>query len=416
LSVSLLLILALAGVPLFAVIALAGFLGYWQAELDLSLVVMEFVGIAEHVQLTAVPLFAFCAVLIMRSRLPERLQSMQQSVAGFVALGGSLASLLIFILAGALTGVSSLLLTAIAATAWHMHGRKENLTRSDIELLSAGLSSGALIAPSAGLLLFAVAASQLAPVYGITALTLYLAGLLPAILIFAVLGVSALRNRQTVSPEGNKGGPFTIGWEIPLPFVVVGGIYSGFLDMLQAGLIASIWLFVSLVLIRREVSLAKLPDIISDAVVWSSATILLLGLSLVAAGILSDGGIPLMLQSMLGSLPGGREIFWLSAIGVMLIAGMFLDTPTATALIGPLLIPMGLAFGINPAQLAIVGLIGLQVGHLASPLGSLQATTEKRQGATVSLLPRPRLLFFSGLILILIALVFWPAATLWMTP
>lgn len=407
--------LALLGVPLFAVLAVGAYLGYWQAELDPSLVMMEILRISEHGQLAALPLFAFCSILIIRSGLPQRLWRVQQSIAGLMALGGAVTSLLLFVLAGALTGLSALLLTAIGAAAASRAGKEGQMPTG---LMNAGLSTGLLIAPSSALLLLAAAAGQLAPVFGIAPETVYFAALLPALLIFALAGglailtASEFKACQSGQSEAGAGKRAGIAWELPLPFVLVGGIYTGSLDVTEAGLLATVWLAAVLVLVRREVRASDLPAMAGDAVVWSAAIILLLAISLVASGAMTDAGVPQQWLSMLHAVPGRLLLFWMMVVLVAAWLGMLVEVPAAVAVAGPLLIPLGVAFGVHPVQLCVVVLMAVQIGHLLSPLGSLDLPAT--EGLSVrSVLSRADGTFIALFAMLLAVVLSWPGLTLW---
>ncbi len=414
--VALVIVLALIGVPLFAVLALATLLGFWRAELDPGLMVMEFLGFADHIKLAAVPLFAFCSVLILRSRLPERIHQLQQSAAGMSLVVGGVSSVIVFMLAGALTGVSILLLSVIAASELGHRARTDQEMQPDSRLRNAGLSSGSLIAPSAAILLLAVAGNQLAPGSGMAPLNLYLAGVVPALMVAVLLGGLAMLDGGAgegwkQSPQTRSRAIYGIGWEFPLPLVVIGGIYSGWLDLLEAGLLATVWLFVVLVLIRGEVGLSKLPDIIADSVIWSASIILLLGLSLVAAGAMSDAGIPQQFESMMATLPATKVLFWLTVIAAVMMIGMLLEIPAGCAVCGPLLVSTGLALGINPVQLAIVILLALHVGRVASSTLCLRSASGKNRGLEGA--SSGSGVFLAAFLLLPFIIAFWPQLTLW---
>ena len=416
-SVLVLVALALLGVPLFVVIAAAALFIYWSAELNPSLAVMEFVRFAEYPEIAAVPMLAFCGVLILRSRLVERFQELQRSIAGSIAVAGAVTSLLMFVLAGTLTGVSVLVVTAITAVVVRRHGEVSDGNRADLRLIMTGLSVGALIAPSATLLLFAVAASQLAPGYAISPLKLYLAALLPAMLMLVVLGSMSIRpywsfdRSATAAPHG-QAVPAGVGLELPLPFVMIGAIYSGWLDILEAGLLATIWLTIALVFIRGEVPPSKLPGIIADSIVWSAAVVLIFALSIVAAAAMSDTGMPQNLQSVLPPASAGVMYFWLALIISLLLIGMLLETTAAIALTGPLLVPLALAVGIHPAHLGVVAVMALLGGQMVtSDTGEQGVSTNTRGGR--SALPRVAIAYPYIYFLMLAIVTIWPGLALW---
>ena len=76
-----LVLLALLGAPLFAVIAAGAILGFFNSGVDLSVVAIEFFGLAEMPILVAIPLFTLAGFLLSESNAPRRVVRLSQ--AGF---------------------------------------------------------------------------------------------------------------------------------------------------------------------------------------------------------------------------------------------------------------------------------------------------------------------------------------------
>src|SRR5690606_36821930 len=77
-------------------------------------------------------------------------------------------------------------------------------------------------------------------------------------------------------------------WEIPLPIVVLGGIYSGFFAVSEAAALTAFYVLIVSVVIRREISLAKLPVVMRDSTKLVGAILLILAVSMASTNYMID--------------------------------------------------------------------------------------------------------------------------------
>src|SRR5690606_5313893 len=230
----LLLLLAVLGAPLFTVIAASAMLGYQQEGIDLMAIAIEILGIAEMPFLSAIPLFTFAGYLLSESNAPRRLVRLTNAVLGWMPGGLALVALAACAFFTAFTGASGVTIIALGAIlypALQHDGYPDNF---NLGLVTSGGSLGLLFAPSLPLILYGVIAEV--PIDG-----LFRAGILPGLLMLVMLaGWCFWVNRHNRKPPGSfswreVGGALRESlWELPLPFVVLGGIYSGFFAVSEA--------------------------------------------------------------------------------------------------------------------------------------------------------------------------------------
>lgn len=416
----LILVLALAvlGVPLFAALGLAALGTYWQSGLDPSLAIMGVIRSIEAPALAALPLFAFSAILLARSKVPARLTELGRS-----ALGQRPASLAVFALmlcalmtalSGA-AGITALVLGGLLLPALVQAGYSE---RVSFGMLGAGSGIGVLIAPSVPLILYAVIGQQVAPQAGIHPHDLFLAAALPGLLILALMASYMMvqaRDNQPLDPAPLK--PFINSlrenlWELPLPLVVLGGIYSGGLQLVEAAAISAAWLLFSLVMIRREIPFSRLPALISESMVLVAAVLLVLSLSMVSAAVLTDAGLVERLIEWIEPYIGSSLGLLLLINLVLLVAGLLLDGVALLLVLAPLIVPVALAFGVDPLHLGIVYLVNLQLGCHASPSGSNSLLAGQHPGYNISDTRRAALPFLGLLLIGLLVIIWWPGLSL----
>jgi tripartite ATP-independent transporter DctM subunit len=223
-----LLLLVLLGAPLFAVIAAAAFWNFYHADIDLQAFAIEFYGIAEMPILLAIPLFTFAGYLLSESNAPKRLVRLTSALLGWMPAGLAVVSLIACAFFTAFTGASGVTIIALGAILFPAMKQAGYPEKFNLGLVTSAGSLGLLFAPSLPLILYGVVAEV--PIE-----SLFLAGLLPGFLMLLILsGYSIWKNRAIRTPLGSfswsevRESVRESIWEIPLPIVVLGGIYSGF--------------------------------------------------------------------------------------------------------------------------------------------------------------------------------------------
>ena len=339
--VTLLLILfALLGAPLFAVIAAGALWGFYSADIDLSVVLIEFYRIAEMPILIAIPLFTFACYLLSESKAPHRLVETTRALLGWMPGGLALVSLVACALFTAFTGASGVTIVALGALLYPALKESGYSDNFSLGLVTTSGSLGLLFAPALPLILYAVVAQQLGIADNITIDNMFLAGIFPGLLMLALLvamSLWAVRGNQ-LTPFSSKEAFKAIReeiWEIPLPFIVLGGIYGGFLAISEAAAITALYIFVVEVLIHREISFKKLPDVMRESMLMVGGILVILGLSLASTNYLIDAEIPTQLFDIVREHVSDKLTFFFLLNIFLLVLGTMLDIFSALVLIVP---------------------------------------------------------------------------------
>jgi len=420
----LLVLLAIIGVPLFAVIAIGAFAGFSDLELSLMLVPMEFQRIGDLPVLVALPMFTFAGVLLAESRTPQRLVDFTHAALGWLPGGLAILGLVMFSLMTAFTGASGITVIALGSLMLPALIQAGYQRRFALGLVTTGSSLGVLFAPSLPLILYAVVAQQVAPGQGIGVNDLFLAGVLPGLLMIVLLAAWSIWQRSRLDlPDAvndqHERMPLAtairrIIWELPLPFVVLGGIYSGWLLVAEAAVVTAVWVLVTLVFIRREIPFKRLPGIISEAMMLVGAILIILGMSLASTNAMIDAQIPQKLLAWVTPLIDSKIVFLMLINLLLLVAGMVLDIFAALVILAPLIIPIALAFGVDPVHLGIIFLANLQIGYCTPPVGINLFLASHRFGDDILKVYRATLPFL-GLLLVALLLITWfPSLSLWL--
>ncbi|MET0013091.1 MAG: TRAP transporter large permease subunit [Sedimenticola sp.] len=370
----LLILLALMGAPLFTVIAASAMMGFYRSEIDLSVVLIEFFRIAEMPVLLAIPLFTFAGYVLSESRAPQRLVRLTTALLSWMPGGLAMISLVGCALFTAFTGASGVTIVALGALlypALKHAGYSENF---GLGLVTTSGSLGLLFAPALPLILYAVVAQQMGLGGNITVDAMFLAGILPGTLMLILLsGWSIWHSRNLFLPKFSLAEASTAikeaMWEIPLPIVILGGIYSGYFAISEAAAVTALYVLVVEVFIHREIPLRKLPRVMRESMIMVGGILVILGVSLASTNYLIDAEIPSKLFDTIRSLVQDKLTFLLLLNIFLLVLGTMLDIFSALVLMVPLLLPIALGYGVDPVHLGIIFLANMQIGYFTPPVG-----------------------------------------------
>ncbi len=409
------------GAPLFAVIAAGAILGFFGAGIDLSVVAIEFYRIAEMPVLVAIPLFTFAGYLLGESRAPERLVRLTSAVLGWMPGGLAVVALASCALFTAFTGASGVTIVALGALLYPALKQAGYGERFNLGLVTTSGSLGLLFAPSLPLILYGIVVQQLGLSRQVTIEALFLAGILPGLLMLAMLSAwSVWQGRGIRTSFGDLSWRDALAalreskWEIPLPVFVLGGIYGGFVAVSEAAAITALYVVVVEVLIYREVKLGALPGIIRDAMVMVGGILIILGMSLASTNYLIDAQVPSRLFDLIARYVSSPITFLVLLNVFLLILGAMLDIFSALIIMVPLILPVALSYGVDPVHLGIVFLANMQIGYFTPPIGMNLFVASYRFETPLMELCRAAMPFFFILLTAVIIITYFPALSLYL--
>ncbi|MCG6872846.1 MAG: TRAP transporter large permease subunit [Gammaproteobacteria bacterium] len=416
----LLLVLALLGVPLFAVIALGAIIGFSGAGVDLTVIAIEIYRIAEMPVLIAIPLFTFAGYLLGESNAPDRLVRASNAVLGW--LPGNLAHVTILACAlfTAFTGASGVTIVAMGALLYPALNQAGYREQFNLGLVTTAGSLGLLFAPALPLILYGVVVQAMGVGPGVSIDDLFRAGVLPGLLMVVLLsGYSMWANRHLVrghrwhfSLREAGSALWQARWELPLPFIVLGGIYSGYFAVSEAAAVTALYVLVVEVLITREITLSRLVAIMRESMTLVGGIMIILGVSLASTNYMIDTEVPMRIFETVQQYIDSKWTF-LALLTVFLLAlGMMLDIFSALVLIVPIIFPIAMAYGIHPVHLGILFLANMQLGYITPPVGMNLFIASYRFDRPVLEVYRATLPFFFVLFAAVLLITFYPPLSL----
>jgi tripartite ATP-independent transporter DctM subunit len=203
-------------------------------------------------------------------------------------------------------------------------------------------------------------------------------------------------------------------WELPLPAVVLGGIYSGFFAVSEAAAVTALYVLIVEVLILREVRLADLPAIMRESMLLVGGILIILGVSLASTNYMIDAGVPQKLLAIVAEFVTSPASFLFLLLIFLLILGAILDIFSAIVLVVPLILPIAGQYGIDEYHLGIVFLAAMQLGYLTPPVGLNLFIASYRFDQPIMKVYSATFPFLVILFLSVIVIAYWSQLSLWL--
>jgi tripartite ATP-independent transporter DctM subunit len=285
-------------------------------------------------------------------------------------------------------------------------------------LLTSSGSLGLLFAPSLPLILYGVVAQQMDLDQPVSISDLFLAGIFPGLLMLVMLSLYAMlqprdkSRREAFDPKVALAAVLAAKWEIPLPLLVLGGIYGGYFAVSEAAAVTAVYVLVVEVLIIREIKISALPDIMRDAMMLVGGIMIIIGVSLASTNYLIDAEVPTRMFEFIQSHIDEKLTFLILLNLFLLVLGMMLDIFSAIVIIVPIILPIAVGYGIHPVHLGIIFLANMQLGYFTPPVGMNLFIASYRFEKPVMTLYLATIPFFLVLLVAVLIITYWPSLSL----
>jgi len=415
LIVALIIIIALCGAPLFTIFGALALYLFYSSGIDTSAVIIELYRLTDMSPLVAIPLFTFAGYMLAESNAPKRLVNLAQALFGWFPGGLAIVVLVTCAFFTAFTGASGVTIVALGGLLYPMLMREQYPEKFSLGLVTASGSIGLLFPPSLPIIVYGMIAE-------VSIDKLFIAGIIPGVILISILGVySVHKGVQANVPRI----PFVrsniikalkeVAWEIPLPFIIVIGIYGGFVTATEASAVTAFYVFIVEVFIYRDLKIfSDLPRVMKEAMLLVGAIISILGVALGLTNYLIDQQVPQRLFEMVQTQISSQVTFLLILNGFLIIVGMMMDIFSATFIVVPLILPIARAFHVDPIHLGIIFLTNLEIGYLTPPVGLNLFLSSLRFKKPMLHIVKSILIFIVLELAVLMLITYWPDLSLWL--
>ncbi len=372
----LILILAatLLGGPIFVALGGAAVFLFLSDFVPLAAIPAESYRLAVSPTLAAIPLFTLTGFLLAEGGASERLLGVFRALFGWVPGSTAVVCAVVCAFFTVFTGGSGVTILALGGVLFAALSADGYRERFSLGLLTASGSLGLLLPMALPLILFGIVAEV--PIED-----LFIGGLFPGLLLIALIAVWGVR-------EGLRAGVSTTSvtwrrreravrralwagkWELLLPVVVVGAFFSGYATLVETAALAALYAFVVQCLVHRDVKLGKpLLGVFRQCAVLVGGVLIILVVAMGLTSWLVDAQAAQALVDLVQNNIESKLLFLLALNVFLLLVGCLMDIFSATVVVVPLIIPLGLAFGVDPVHLGIIFVANLELGYLTPPVG-----------------------------------------------
>jgi len=363
-------ILVLAGIPLFAALGILAVLQFLRTGIDPTVVIVELYRVASAPTLLAIPLFTLTGFILAESNAPKRLFKLADAIFGWMPGGVAIVSLIVCAFFTCFTGASGITIIALGGLIYPILREQRYSEKFSMGLITCSGSLGLLFPPSLPLILYGIVGS-------VQIDQLFLAGIIPGIILIIILSLYAARrsqiktaDRTRLSIRGIWAAIKDAKWEIPIPILILGGIYGGIITAVEASAVTAFYVLIIEFFVTKDLKLKKdMAPVLRDTVQLIGGIIIILCAAMGMTAYLIDAQIPQALLIWIKGLFASKIVFLLVLNLFLLVTGAMLDIFSAIIVVVPLIVPIATSYGVDPVHLGIIFLANLEIGYLTPPIG-----------------------------------------------
>ncbi|UYO93801.1 TRAP transporter large permease [Pollutimonas sp. M17] len=367
--VSMLLFFTLS-VPVAVSIGLASMLGVAYDGITWLVIAQQIYAALDKYPLVAVPFFILAGNLMEAGGISERMVDFAKSVVGGMQGGLACSCVLTCMIFAAVAGSSvatTFAVGAILIPAMVKHGYPKPFAAS---LQASAAELGVIIPPSIPMILFAVSTDT-------SVGELFIAGIGPGLLIAGALMIYVWLYARRHGYGKQDGADRLALWPafkrawlaLLMPGIILGGIYGGVFTPTEASAVAVVYALVVGIFIYRRLTLSTLSRTLHRSVVSTAVIMFVIANAGVFGFLLNRAGIPAALGEWLSHVFNNEYTFLMGVNVALFIIGMFIETSASIVVLAPLLLPVAMQFGLDPAHFGVIMVVNLALGMVTPPFG-----------------------------------------------
>ena len=365
------------GAPIFVMLGGAALILFWGQDLPIASISLTHYSMVTNPTLPAVPLFTLAGYFLAEGGASKRLVRVFQALLGQFRGGPAIVAVLACAFFTSFTGASGVTILALGGLLLPALMGAGYAERSTLGLLTGSGGLGLLFPPSLPLILYAIVASANAKAGGVTIEKMFLGGLGPGLLLVAMaawlgirLGPKERGDRPAFDPGEAGRAVWVAKWELLLPVVALVALFGGFATPVEAAAVTALYAFGVEALVYRDFKRAReIPRVMAACGLLVGGVLLILGVALGFTNYLIDAQVPARAVEWVTGAVKSKYAFLLALNLCLLAVGCVMDMYSAIVVVVPLIVPLGLAYGIDPIHLGIIFLANMELGLLTPTVG-----------------------------------------------
>jgi len=338
----------------------------------------------------AVPLFLLCGAVMTEGSAARRLVRIVRALTAPTRGGLGVAAIISCAVFAAISGSSIVTMIAVGSVLYPAMKEAGYTNRFALGTVVSGGTLGIIIPPSIPLILYGLVTET-------SIVDLFLAGVLPGLVLIVLMMTYAIwanRHRPAQKMDwAELGVAVKTGiWAALFPIILLGGIYSGYYSPTESAAVALVYAVLIEFFIHREMTLRKYFNVVTETAKLGGALFPLIAVALSLNLILTEYRVPAQMVELAGLYIDSPLAFILIVNLLLLAVGAFMTTNEAILILGPILMPVALAYGFHPVHFGIIMIVNLEIGYLTPPVGmnlmvALVTFKQKFSEVVMSVLP-----------------------------
>jgi len=365
--------------------------------------------------LLALPLFILAGNLLVAGGVIHRLVGFIDLLVGRVRAGLAYVNLLANLLMAGLSGSATADTAALGSVMTPMMKQRGYSPDFAAALTISGAIVAPILPPSIIMVIYAIPTK-------LSIGALFFAGILPGLLIVALLAVYLMIVAKQISPPvtapEQTGSFFRATLDaIPVlvaPIIIVGGVRGGVFTATEAAAVLVAYALFLNVVLYRSTDMKMLYGVFRESALTTATVMIVVGTSSLFAWFLAIENVPNAARALFTSLTDNPILFLIIVNIFLLIVGSFVDTVPAILIFVPILQPAAVAFGIDPIHFAIVVIVNLMIGLNTPPVGTNLFVISSVTGRPIGGIVKALLPFYAVKIVALIIITYVPFISLWL--
>lgn len=410
----LIILIAIAGAPLFAVLGLFSVFNFHFSGGSLLTVAQEISSQFVSMPLLAsIPLFTFAGYMLASGTFSQRLIRFVKNLVGWLPGGLAIVTLIVCAFFTVFTGASGVTIIALGGFLYPALLKEKYNERFSLGLVTTSGSLGLLFPPSLPLILYGVVSSANID-------QMFIAGIVPGIVLIVILSIYSMAVGIADGVERTKfdmkellKSAWDLKWEIPLPILLVAGVYTGNMALSDAAPFTVAYVFIVEVLILKEIKWREMPEVIKRSMVIIGAILLIMSVSFAGSNYIIYNEVPQKMFDFMQQFITSKYVFLILLNIFLLIVGCIMDIFTALMIIVPLIAPIAYQYNIDLIHLGIIFLANLEIGYLTPPVGMNLFISSMRFKKPVVQLYGASVKFIGLLLVALFLITYIPGLSTW---
>jgi tripartite ATP-independent transporter DctM subunit len=404
-----------AGVPVAFTLGIAALVGFFWEGINPAVAFQQMTAGMSIFSLLAIPFFIFAGELMLHGGIARRLVSLASACVGWMRGGLGMVDVSTSMLFGGISGSAVADTSATGVILIPAMQSKGYGVDYAVSLTVTSSIAGILIPPSHNMILYSLAAGG-----GISVSALFIAGIVPGIMMCLFLAVAAYamavrRGYPAEQWQGFRHLLWTFVDALPglfTAFIILGGVLSGIFTVTESASFGAIWALVVTILVYRALTWTNFKIAVAASVRTSAVVFLLVGTATAFAYLLALYRLPDLLTEGMLAISSNPVVILLMINLCLLLLGCVMDMAALILITTPIFLPVVVAIGMDPVQFGMVMMMNLGLGLTTPPVGAVLFVGCAIGKIRIEQVMRTIWPFWGAILVALALTTYWPAVSL----